>query len=378
MFQISENKNSTLNVRVREPLQHGGVLPKSDADTDAKLVRIENNTLLDLSTGISPWVWPVPTLPQHVWQRLPDDDDDLETIAAQYYSCNLEQILAVPGSQWSIQKIPELCGAGAKVALPLSGYQEHWQAWHCAGHDVVFYHDVSDLLILLNANTDLSFAVVINPNNPTAEVCLVENLKKVEGIIEQRRGLLVVDEAFMDSTPEHSFVSETNFEHSVVLRSVGKFFGLAGVRLGFAIVHPNMKRYLAGSIRPWGVNGIARYVGGLCLNDRRWYELQCERLQFTSKELLAILSRLDFSISSSNYFVSLKGQQRAVVDFHQFLLAENILSRIFTAPKSESWQCAAQAANISTAEGRLRLGLPDEIGLARLKKAVLKYLGVNE
>jgi len=365
---------------MRAPLEHGGVLPKNDVDVDVD-VNVEqdgSNTLLDLSTGISPWVWPVPIVPQHVWQRLPDDDDDLEIVAAQYYHCSDEQILAVPGSQWSIQKIPELCGEGAKVALPLSGYQEHWQAWHCAGHDVVFYHDMSDLLVILNANIEISFAVVINPNNPTAEVCLVENLKKIERIIEQRRGLLVVDEAFMDSTPEHSFISETNFEHCIVLRSVGKFFGLAGIRLGFAIVHPNMKHYLVSSIRPWGVNGIARYVGRLCLNDSRWHELQCERLQLASKELLTILSKLDFSVSSSNYFVTLSGRQRDVINFHRYLQAENILSRLFTAPKSESWLCAAQAANINTAEGRLRLGLPDELGLTRLKKAVLEYLSVDE
>ena len=205
-------------------LKHGGDLSEA-----SEVFGIPKDQWIDLSTGISPWSWPVPEVPESVWRALPDACDGLEEAAANYYGCDPGVLLAVPGSQYALQHIPFHIDRG-RVAIPARGYAEHRAAWLNAGHEVVDYKN-AEQLAQLAAGHEVQHAVVINPNNPTGEMVGSQQLMAMQQQLHSVGGWMIVDEAFVDALPGNSLVSECPQSGLVVLRSVGKFFGLAGLRL---------------------------------------------------------------------------------------------------------------------------------------------------
>ncbi|MFV0277303.1 MAG: threonine-phosphate decarboxylase, partial [Parahaliea sp.] len=230
---------------------------------------------IDLSTGIAPEGWPVPSLPAGVWQRLPEEGDQLRDIAARYYRCQPQRLLPLPGSQHAISLLPRLWPRG-EVALPYWGYREHQRAWAAAGHGCHYYRDLDELAGLL-ADPMLRYAVLINPNNPTAELSEPARLLPMLDVLATRGGYLLVDEAFVDLYPDYSLGAHAH-PALVVLRSVGKFFGLAGLRLGFAIAEPGVLAALDGATEPWALSHPARWVGAQALADESWQVRQRDTL----------------------------------------------------------------------------------------------------
>jgi len=179
---------------------------------------------------------------------LPETDDGLEQAACEYYGT--AQVLPVAGSQMAIQLLPRLRRAG-KVGVLSPCYAEHAQAWRRSGYivrevveqEVDFFIDSLDVL------------VVVNPNNPTGLHLTPERLLDWHSRLAQRGGWLVVDEAFMDNTPHLSLAPFAHRVGLVVLRSFGKFFGLAGVRLGFVLAERKLLKLLAEQVGPWAVSG---------------------------------------------------------------------------------------------------------------------------
>lgn len=247
-------------------LTHGGNLNAAVARFGGSSAR-----WIDLSTGISPRAWPVPPLPESVWQRLPEPDDGLVASAAGYYRCSEERLFPVPGSQHAIRLLPALWPRGA-VSLPYWGYLEHRAAWDAAGHHCREYRSPAELETQL-ADPALKYAVVINPNNPLGTRWSPGSLVAIADELGRRGGYLLVDEAFADTRARGSLASRVH-PALVVLRSVGKFFGLAGLRLGFVIASPLIVAMLREATNPWAVSHPARWVGALALADRDWQAAQ--------------------------------------------------------------------------------------------------------
>ena len=132
--------------------------------------------------------------------------------------------------------------------------------------------------------------VVIQPNNPTGYRFARQQLLDWHRILAGRGGWLVVDEAFMDHTPEDSLAPLTGAEGLVVLRSLGKFFGLAGVRVGFVLADKSIRRQLAQGLGPWAVAGPSRWAAGLALADRQWQMAARRRLAVDSRRLARLLA----------------------------------------------------------------------------------------
>jgi len=258
-------------------MEHGGQLAAA-----SRRYAIAQDEWLDLSTGIAPWSWPVPPVPEAVWARLPDAQDDLLDAAAQYYRCPADRLTAVPGSQFAIRQLPQTVPRGA-VAVPAVGYTEHAHSWGLAGHAVYRYDDMQQLQALA---PQVDHVVVINPNNPTAQRLDRDRLHALRRAMGD--GLLIVDEAFAD-TGGSSLLPEDALPGVVVLRSVGKFFGLAGLRLGFVAGSGPTIDEIRRQLQPWGVSHPARWVGARALRDTDWQRAQRQRIHARGERLVALL-----------------------------------------------------------------------------------------
>ncbi|RJS92516.1 aminotransferase class I/II-fold pyridoxal phosphate-dependent enzyme [Salinisphaera sp. Q1T1-3] len=266
--------------------RHGGCLSAA-----ARRWGLAPAAWLDLSTGIAPWSWPVPEVPGEVWARLPEPDDGLEAAAAACYDVPRSDLLAVPGSQYAIRALPRQVPPGC-VAVPRTGYTEHAAAWAAAGHRVCHYDDTAALAGMVSG---LDHAVVIAPNNPTGEWPPADRLAVIAEALGPQR--LIVDAAFAGCRNVRPSFPET----AIVLRSVGKFFGLAGLRLGFVSAAAATLSPLAADIRPWGVSHPARWIGVRALADGQWQSMQRHRIARAED---ALVSRLRATFGSAAGIVS--------------------------------------------------------------------------
>jgi len=250
---------------------HGGNL-------DAAIARFGGlaGDWIDLSTGINPRPYPIPDIPASAWAALPTEADmaGLSDVAARAYGAECV-IAPVGGAQAAIQLIPALMPPGqARVLGPT--YNEHAACLRTGGWDVREVTRVDDL-----AGADL--AVVVNPNNPDGQ----RHMPDAVLALADRAGLLVVDESFTDTTPELSVVPHLtgDRERTIALRSFGKFFGLAGLRLGFALGGDRQIARLNEMAGPWPVSGPAITIGRAALSDLEWQERTRARLETDAARL---------------------------------------------------------------------------------------------
>lgn len=254
-------------------LIHGGQLQQV-----AKQYKIPTTDWLDLSTGIAPLSYPIPNIALSTWQQLPQQSPELINAAKHYYQCS--ELLVTNGSQAIIKALPELYRqknmASRDVYLPERGYKEHAQAWKLAGHTLHFYQQSLPDLKVLPANCIM---VIINPNNPTGQFFDREVIVQYHERLKQLNGLLVLDEAFIDVMPNgQSYCNQIEDSHAIVLRSFGKFFGLAGIRIGFLVADDYWCQKFKALLGPWQVNGPAQIIAESALNDGEWHKQQCQNL----------------------------------------------------------------------------------------------------
>jgi cobalamin biosynthetic protein CobC len=244
-------------------LEHGGNLREAQR-------QYGGDDWIDLSTGINPAGYPAPPLAPDAWQRLPESDPALVDAACAYYGA--PSMLPVAGTQAAIQALPRL-RAPSRVTVAAPSYAEHAHHWSQHGHTLrLVGYPMLDAAV---GNSDV--VVVCNPNNPTGATVPPAVLLGWAAELGARGGWLVVDEAFGDTAPALSVAAHAGHPGLVVLRSVGKFFGLAGLRLGFVAAEAPLLAALADLLGPWTVSGPAQQIGIAALRDTRWQ--QSARLQ---------------------------------------------------------------------------------------------------
>lgn len=203
--------------------------------------------------------------------------------------------MAAPGTQILLPQVASLVKPGRAMVLGPT-YAEHARAAAIAGHAV---EEVSDFDALERAD----LAVVVNPNNPDGRVVKREKLLALAEKLRARSGLLVVDEAFMDVGPrEQSLAGDVGQGGIVVLRSFGKFFGLAGVRLGFALADEVAAARLEAQFGPWAVSGLALEYGIRALGDRDWQNKMRVTLESESTRLDALFARFTLPAAGTSLF----------------------------------------------------------------------------
>jgi cobalamin biosynthetic protein CobC len=323
--------------------EHGGKLLAA-----AHKYGISPSEWIDLSTGINPNCWPVPHIPNQVFQRLPEVEDGLLDAAKKYYGSPF--VLPVAGSQAAINILPGLRSPG-KVGILSPTYSEHGHVWANHGHSVVAL-SANDLPA---ASNELDVLIVCNPNNPTGYFFQSEALLECALNLAKHHGWLIVDEAFMDATPHLSMATHVGQDGLIILRSFGKFFGLSGLRLGFVLAGEAVLLRLANRLGPWAVNGPARWLGQLALNDRDWHMTARSFLTTQSQRLGDLLSKSGLNAQGSTAFFQWVTFAQAA-DLHNFLARQGILTRLFSDPLS------------------LRFGLPkDESQCSRLAQVLVEY-----
>ncbi|WP_316225763.1 threonine-phosphate decarboxylase CobD [Bradyrhizobium sp. SZCCHNS3052] len=303
---------------------------------------------IDLSTGINPIPYPVPAIPAESWARLPGkyENDALRAAAAARHGvAEPDMIVAAPGTQALLQILPRL-RPPATVAVLAPTYEEHALCWRRCGHRVSLVDDLDAL-----AGADV--AVVVNPNNPTGRLLPRDALVSIAAGLRRRDGLLIVDEAFIDLYPADASLAADLPPATIVLRSFGKVYGLAGVRLGFAIGSVDIVRQLRDALGPWAVSGPALAIGTTALADENWLHQTRARLAKDCSRIDDLLSMAGCAVLGGTPLFRLITSPSAP-DIADRLARHGIHVRRF--PAQTSW---------------LRFGLPGhETGWQRLAQAL--------
>ena len=306
---------------------HGGNL-------DAAMARYGGTRAdwIDLSTGINPVPWPLPPIDPRDWTALPDRvaQDRLVAAARAFWGVpDGADVLAAPGASALIAAMPRLAQPH-RVRIDAPTYNEHEAAFVAEGWTRV-------------CEGHAEARVLVHPNNPDG---------KLYSAVDADAALCVIDESFCDVMPDFSLVSLADREGVVVLKSFGKFWGLAGLRLGFAIARPETIARLRAMLGPWAVSGPALRIGAAALSDPGW-------AQATRARLAEDARRLDRALSGA-------GAQ---------VLGGTDLFRLARVPDAAVWQDRLARARIWTRvfphdPGLIRLGLPAPGDWARVEAAL--------
>jgi cobalamin biosynthetic protein CobC len=312
----------SIHKTAQRSVQHGG-------DLDAARRRFGEcpDGWLDLSTGINPHAYDPPPPAPEAWRRLPQSGAEAALIEAArkaYGTAAGARIVAAPGTQAIIQAMPRLRAAGQAaggVAVLGPTYNEHAHAWRAAGYHV---RDITTL----DEIGDADVIVIVNPNNPDGRVIDRGTLRALRDSTAKRGGWLVIDEAFADTDPAVSVAAEAGRAGLIVLRSFGKFFGLAGLRLGFALTDDRTADALAAALGPWAVSGPALEIGRVALADGKWCETMRGRLAEDARRLDALFAASGFKVAGGTSLFRLIETGNAA-RLHERLAERGILVRIF-------------------------------------------------
>jgi cobalamin biosynthetic protein CobC len=328
------------------PLEHGG-----DLAAARRLFPDAPQPFIDLSTGINPHPYPLPPLAANVFTRLPDSAAQvrLREIAARTYGApSATHVVCAPGTQILLPLLAALVPPGRAGVLGPT-YSEHARAAALAGHAVMDVRDINELRAV-------DLAVVVNPNNPDGCIITKERLMALSHDLSARGGVLAVDEAFMDvGPPGASLAGEIDRGNIIVLRSFGKFFGLPGLRLGFALAAPDLAAKLNATLGPWAVSGPAIAIAERALADHAWIDATRIRLASAAEKLDRLLAEANVEVLGGTALFRLVRTRRAHEIF-QHLGTAGIIVRAFR--EQPTW---------------LRFGIPSESGWDRVRSRLASY-----
>lgn len=368
------------------PPKHGGDL----LSARRKSISEEKKDWIDLSSAVNRHPWPVPDIPSFLWQELPDQIG-LQNAAQSYYQRS--NFVALAGTQQAIEMLPMVLFTHVYqqrnltqapiVLAPKIGYQEHKHCWEKWGYQIELYQNIEDVFV-----KDWNVLILIQPNNPLGELASRQQVKEMVELAKTRQGFVIVDEAFIDPIAEQSLLADTLWgkniqadklpvqispwpDSLIVLRSVGKFFGLAGARVGFLFACNALCEKVSSMVGPWPINTPSLWLVEQALQDQVWQkearnslQVRCEYFAMRITPLVdALCNALGFSTSkwsSSHLFFTL------------FFPEENGDSeKLFTHLKE-------QGIYIRLGESWLRFAIPSEKELPQIEKVLQNLLSQLE
>lgn len=308
---------------------HGG-----DIQAASEQYGIAAEKWIDLSTGINPVAYPFDAIAPSAYQNLPYLIPDFMPAVTHYYGD--DRGLAVPGSQPVIQLLPQVLG-GQQIMVPEIGYQEHAECWAKSRTRVVRYPSLDTELARAYIQRELEadaqqHLLVINPNNPSGIAFDTQQLCDWAALLADGY-YLIVDEAFVETATMGSMLGPDLPNNAVVLRSFGKFFGLAGVRLGFVFTAQDLRQRLSEGIGLWQVNGPAQAIAVQALKDRNWQSQARRCIEAEYADTLKILSPLMKALharclTKPGLFMSFLVDAEAGALLYRQLAQQGILTRL--------------------------------------------------
>jgi len=269
------------------PLPHGG-----DLGAARRLFPNAPEPIVDLSTGVNPHPYPIAEASAEDFARLPEPAalSRVLALAADFYGApSAANIVVAPGSQILMALIADLMPKG-RAAILGPTYAEHARVMALAGHHVRTVATAAEL-------SGAALAIVVNPNNPDGCLTRREDLEGLAKQLGAYGGLLIVDEAFMDVGPDGATLCGYVEEAPIaVLRSFGKFFGLAGLRLSFAVTSRDMAAQLRARLGPWPVSGPALAIGAAAFQDSDWIDSTRSKLSTGAGRLKSLLERAGLTL----------------------------------------------------------------------------------
>lgn len=298
---------------IRDPARdHGGGL-------DAAMDRYGGTRAdwLDLSTGINPVAYPVHDISPDAWTRLPDETATEALIEAARRFWNVPdcaQIIAAPGASSLIARVPDLTFA-TSAYIPGPTYNEHAAAFAARKRLV----DAKDATMPVH--------VYVHPNNPDGRLW--------RSIPQTGPDLTIIDESFCDTCPEQSHIARATRPGTIVLKSFGKFWGLAGLRLGFAIGQRKTIGRLTELLGPWPVPGPALEIGARALADTDWIDATRDRLARDAMRLDARLNDIGARLVGGTDLFRTYAMPGRAADWQGKLARAHVWTRVF--PYSDTW-----------------------------------------
>ncbi len=301
---------------------------------------------LDLSTGVNPQPWPGPRASADDLARLPDPQAlaELEHLAAAAFGADPARICAVPGAEAGLRALPTLTGA-QNVAIVQPTYDGHAQAWAAAG-----LSSKPIALSGLEAATAQAL-ILVHPNNPDGARLDPAGLEALARHRSERGRWTLLDESFVDATPRLSLAAAA-IPRLVVLRSFGKFYGLAGVRLGFVLAEPSLIERLRARLGDWPISAEALAAGRGAYSDPDWAAATRARLAEDGERLAGLLAAAGFEPVGATALFHLVRHPDAAARF-EALCRQGVLVRPFS--HDPTW---------------LRFGLPPHDAWPRLQSAL--------
>lgn len=330
--------------KIPRPLMTNLPLHGGDLSVATGYFKVPIDEWVDLSTGMNTQPYPIQSIPDKVFYDLPYMCCDFITAAQRYYG--YEHLLALPGSQSAIHILPQLLSEESHlpVLLPDVGYQEHNIRWTAQGVNVDYYkaieHDemCADVTKRIRSNPK-QHVVVIQPNNPTTVLVSCEQLLLWSSMLDAS-AYLIIDEAFIDTTPLKSILRlEVLPNNVIVLRSFGKFFGLAGIRVGFVFAHPLLLERISLHVGLWSVSGPAQYVATQALNDSLWQSKAIEQAHYNTEFTRQIFDKLmaHFHVDPASLnalFISYRMPMMSAYSLYCMLASLGILTRVIQLPSN--------------------------------------------
>ncbi|MDJ0977277.1 MAG: threonine-phosphate decarboxylase CobD [Erythrobacter sp.] len=302
---------------------------------------------IDLSTGINPFPYPMPPIPAEAWTRLPTarDRERCEAAMAKAFGCDRAYCRAIPGTELVIRQLPVILEK-ERVILRGRSYADHAESWGAARANVKAVNDPLDHL------GDADVVVLVNPNNPDGTRWPPERIEEARSKLASRGGWLILDEAYADLKPALSISRLAGQKGLIVLRSFGKFFGFAGVRLGAVLGPSEILSKLADRLGGWDVSGPALSLGANAYADLKWQNATRLKLSAAREELSRLLAKAGI-------------EEMGGTDLFRFVRASN----------SEAvWEALANRGiavrRFPDDNQHLRIGLPNSDALTRLSEAL--------
>lgn len=280
---------------------------------------------LDLSTGINPHSYPLPqTLSSATWTALPSkcaEEHLLGAARAAYGIPDHLGLVAGPGTQLLISLLPLLMPDGP-VSLAAPTYSSHADVWAREGRKPL---ELSSIYAL---PADARIVVLVNPNNPDGQLVDPQSLLNIANTLTERNGWLILDEAFADVVPGASLLPHIGTQNVAVLRSFGKFYGLAGLRLGFLAGPTELTSQMAALLESWCLSAPALDVGTAALKDISWQTAMTRQLADEMADLTLALTQAGLSVFGGTTLFALAGTREAA-RLHDYLAKRHIWTRSF-------------------------------------------------